>query len=85
MARIRKLERIVAAHSSHPTEVDATWSEVLTSEGPLLQLSTYGSDARASRPKVSQTVQIDYAIATELRFALNKVFGEDPAVVRAHR
>ena len=40
----------------------------------LFQLSTYGSDTRASEPKVSQTIQIDKDVARELVEQLRKTF-----------
>ncbi|WP_349897486.1 hypothetical protein [Parafrigoribacterium soli] len=62
----------------HPTEVDAEWSIVTDNDGaPLLQISTFGSDARASLPKVSQTIQLDAAMAGLLQKALTTTFGTD--------
>lgn len=40
----------------------------------MLQLSIYGSDTRASQPKVSQTLQIDQAGARELLRILRQAF-----------
>lgn len=75
MARIRALEQMNGAHALHPTEADGKWAVVSTPEGFYLQLSTYGSDTRASEPKVSQTIQISREIARDLRRALDATFG----------
>ena len=74
MARIRSLVQSPATSRVHPTEVDAEWSVVLTSAGALFQISTFGSDGRASSPKVSQTVQVNRATAEQLKAALEKTF-----------
>lgn len=39
-----------------------------------MTLSTYGSDTRASRPKVSQTIQMDRDIARQLVAVLKDAF-----------
>lgn len=39
----------------HPTKVECGWQVITEPDGPLLQLSTYGSDDRAAGKKVSQT------------------------------
>lgn len=77
MARVRKLTREERSTARpHPTEVDCRWQVVRASSGPaLFQLSTYGSDARVSEPKVSQTIQIDEAVARELVDNLRTTFG----------
>ncbi|MBM0239064.1 hypothetical protein JNW88_21485 [Micromonospora sp. ATA32] len=43
----------------HPTVVECGWQIVRDGQETLLQLSTYGSDQRASGKKVSQTLQFD--------------------------
>lgn len=70
MARIRSLVRVAGTGRVHPTVTDATWCVVSTPEGPLVQLSTYGSDDREREPKVSQTLQFDKAIGEEFARAL---------------
>lgn len=74
MARIRSFARSIMTSRLHPTEVDAEWSVIPTAEGPLLQISTFGSDNRVSAPKVSQTLQLDQDIAKQLKVALDTVF-----------
>lgn len=61
---------------AHPTEVDSEVREVEVADGEkLIQLSTFGSDQRASEPKVSQTIQMDKEVALELRSLIDRVFG----------
>jgi hypothetical protein len=75
MALVRKFTRLQERSGrAHPTEVDCGWSQIQTPTGTLLQLDTYGSDNRASEPKVSQTLQLDRSNATELRRILDTVF-----------
>lgn len=69
------MKKIKVAQAAHPTEVDASWAIVATPAGRYLQISTYGSDDRASEPKVSQTMQISRETARELRIALDEAFG----------
>ena len=76
MARGRKFFPLGNSPQPHPTEVDCGWVVLATAQGPMLQLSTYGSDTRASQPKVSQTLQIDEAGARELLRILRKAFPE---------
>jgi hypothetical protein len=74
VARIRSLTQAPGTGRVHPSDVDAEWSIVSTTEGSLLQISTFGSDGRVSRPKVSQTIQVDQKIAEQLRCILNELF-----------
>lgn len=75
MARIRSFFRDARVSTLHPTEVECGY-QILTSDdgGRLLQLSTYGSDARKSEKKVSQTIQLDEAMAGELDALLRDTF-----------
>lgn len=67
MARIRKLAQLTQSIRPHKTEVDCYHQALAGDDGEvLLHLSTFGSDARKSQPKVSQTLQIDARIAAEL-------------------
>ena len=72
MARVRKFFPLTSSPQAHPTEVDCGWVVLATAQGPMLQLSTYGSDTRVSQPKVSQTLQIDEAGARDLSRILRK-------------
>lgn len=60
MARIRSLKEAVTENPRlHPTEVDCTWQTTRTDDGEAsVTLSTYGSEHRVGRPKVSQTLQL---------------------------
>lgn len=75
MARIRSLQQSTSQGKAHPTEVDCAWQVVPGPDGPLLQLSTYGSDSRQSEPKVSQTIQVDERVARQLAALVQQVFG----------
>lgn len=74
MARIRSFSQTQSESNAHPTETDALWSLVGPIENRLLQISTYGSDARASRPKVSQTIQFNREQAILLKRAIEEAF-----------
>jgi hypothetical protein len=75
MARIRTLELSHQSLSPHPTEVDATYQILDSSDGTrVFQLSTYGSPNRVSVPKVSQTFQLDEEIARSLVDAIRSAF-----------
>lgn len=75
MARIRSLSQSQSDARVHPTEVDCTW-QVVRGPGGLsyLTLSTYGSDARDSEPKVSQTIQLDRTTALKLAELIQETF-----------
>lgn len=76
MALVRSLTRDERSVSRpHPTEVDCRWQVISGPHGvALFQLSTYGSDNRESEPKVSQTIQFDRDIATQLVARLREAF-----------
>lgn len=76
MARLRTLTRVAANSKRHPTEVDAEWTLVRDSGGPYFQLSTFGSDDRKLERKMSQTVQLDRQMATDLVSAIREAFPE---------
>lgn len=76
MARVKSFvpERR-SSSAAHPTEVECRWQVVSPADGGrLFQLSTYGSDDRVSEPKVSQTIQIDRAVAVDLVRQLTAAF-----------
>lgn len=75
MARVRKLERGTQAVRPHSSEVDCYFQVVADVDGrPLLHLSTFGSDHRASAPKSSQSIQIDEEMARQLVALLVETF-----------
>jgi hypothetical protein len=57
----------------HPTEVDCYW-QLIGGASPLLHLSTFGSEDRASGPKSSQSLQLDEVGAGELMRLLETAF-----------
>lgn len=75
MARIGRMFWNPTLGNPHPSEVEAELREVRMNGGEkLLQMSTFGSVDRQSRPKVSQTIQLDKEHAIELRRAIDKLF-----------
>ncbi|MBB5164132.1 hypothetical protein [Mycobacterium sp. AZCC_0083] len=83
MARVRTLAQGNQAIRAHETEVDCFYNVINQPDGTrLLHLSTFGSDYRQSKPKSSQTIQIDEDIARELIDLLESTF---PQVARRPR
>ncbi|WP_187976383.1 hypothetical protein [Mycetocola sp. JXN-3] len=76
MARIRDFEQVTSKSKIHPTEADAEWNILSFGPDTLLQVSTFGSDSRASHPKVSQTIQFDLNAARTLKEAIETAFPE---------
>lgn len=75
MARVRSIQLGTQNVRPHPSVVDCTIQAVSTDDGVvLMQLSSFGSDSRASRPKVSQTLQFDHERALELRRYIEECF-----------
>lgn len=74
MAIVRSLTRGSSQIARHRTSVDATYQVITDDAGTLLHLSTYGSDERASEPKVSQTIQLTRDAARDLLAALREAF-----------
>lgn len=75
MARIRSITRGTQSIRQHDTEVDCFYNFVDKDDGTrLLHLTTFGSDYRLSKPKSSQSIQIDEAIARKLLDLLLEAF-----------
>lgn len=74
MARIRSFSRGRRDVRVHSTEVDCEYQIVQSPMGPLVQLSTFGSDSRKLGPKLSQTIQVDKAGAKELLAIIRTAF-----------
>lgn len=75
VARIRSFEQGTQTVSAHSTEVDCFHQIVAAPEGErLLHLSTFGSDTRASKPKSSQSIQLDREAAQALMDVLKRAF-----------
>lgn len=75
MARVRRLDKGRQSVTVHPTEVDYFYQVVRASDGELfLHLSTFGSDARQSGPKSSQSLQLSEEVARELVSVIRATF-----------
>lgn len=75
MARVRSLAQGTQAIRPHESEVDCFYNVINEPDGTrLLHLSTFGSDHRQSKPKSSQSIQIDQAFAQELVALLQTTF-----------
>lgn len=66
MARIRSMTLVGQKNGLHPTEVDCEISLIDIGAEVVIQLSTFGSDARLREKKVSQTIQLSRVIALQL-------------------
>lgn len=67
MARIRSLAQGQQVIRPHDSEVDCFYNIVEADDGTrLLHLTTFGSDYRTSKPKSSQSIQIDERNARQL-------------------
>jgi len=60
--------------AAHPTQVACGWCVVSATSGPLLQLSTYGSEDRQIHGKVTQTLQLNESNASDLIQIILQVF-----------
>ena len=76
MARIRSFSQSSQDVRRHPTTVDCEHRVVGSGPDRLLHLSTFGSDARQSERKSSQSLQIDLARARELVEIIVEAFPE---------
>lgn len=74
MARVTEFFQVRGEAKPHPTQVECGYRTVSTPAGPLLQLSTYGSDDRQSEKKVSQTLQLDREGARRLLAIIQDTF-----------
>ncbi|NKR58035.1 hypothetical protein GS485_24915 [Rhodococcus hoagii] len=67
MARIRSISKGTQSIRPHDSLVDCYFDTVADTDGEtLLHLTTFGSDLRKSKPKSSQSIQIDIAMAKQL-------------------
>ncbi len=75
MARVRSFKAGSQLVRPHPTEVDCHYQVLTTPSGQkLVHLSTFGSDARASDAKSSQSLQFDEETAVALMAVLRVAF-----------
>ncbi len=76
MARVRSFSSSTQDIRPHPTEVDCEHLVIVDGDRRLLHLSTFGSDDRASKPKSSQSIQLDVDAARELVVIIESAFPE---------
>ncbi len=75
MARVRSLQHGTQDVKVHASEVDCFYQVVMTSSGEkFVHLSTFGSDERHSKPKSSQSIQLDAVLARDLVDVLRRAF-----------
>lgn len=76
MVRISAVESGYQNVKPHPTETSCYIQVVDGTNGqPLLHISTFGSESRASSPKSSQSMQFDANTASALVRAIVDAFG----------
>lgn len=75
MARVRSLQHGTQDVKVHPSEVDCFYQVVTSASGEqFVHLSTFGSEERHSKPKSSQSLQLDEGMARELVNVLQRAF-----------
>ncbi|NLU64274.1 hypothetical protein HCA61_18675 [Rhodococcus sp. HNM0563] len=74
MARIRSIAEGTQNIRAHDSEVDCFYNVIDDDGLHLLHLSTFGSDHRKSKPKSSQSIQLDRDMAVQLIEVLLKTF-----------
>lgn len=78
MARVRSVARGTQSVRPHSSEVDCFVQSINAEDGtPLVHISTFGSDLRASAPKSSQSMQFDSEQAARLIRYFIATFGPD--------
>ena len=73
LARVRWIGWGAQEIKQHPTEVDC-FVQIVEGDEKLLHLSTFGSDARASKSTSSQSLQLNREQAERLRSIIDEVF-----------
>ncbi|MGR0319439.1 hypothetical protein [Agromyces sp. ZXT2-3] len=75
MARVVRFIPGEQAVRAHPTQLDCFFQVIEDDTGSrLLHLSTFGSADRESKPKSSQSIQLDRGSARELIGVIEKAF-----------
>jgi len=75
MARVRAFVEGEQTIRLHPTKVDCFHQVIRDDEGAaVLHLTTFGSADRASKPKSSQSIQLDRKAARELIGVIESAF-----------
>jgi hypothetical protein len=77
MARVTGFREVRTRSLPHPTEVEVRYQVVKTPGDHLLQITTFGSKFRETRPKPSQTLQFDRESARRMVEILQATFGKD--------
>ncbi len=76
MARVNGFEQVGTRSQPHPTDVTIRYQVVKTSGDHLLQITTFGSKFRETKPKPSQTLQFDRESARRMVEILRETFGD---------
>lgn len=74
MARVKGFEEGGQELSLHKSEVICYFQTLASPDGTVLHLSTFGSSDRQSKPKSSQSLQLDQVAAIELMEVLMNAF-----------
>lgn len=74
MAFIETFYPVTVARQVVHDPVECGWRAFIAEGRRILQLDTYGSNQRKSQGKVSQSLQVDKAGATELMRILREAF-----------
>ena len=75
MARVRSLQQGAQDVRVHPSEVDCFYQSIVSASGEkFVHLTTFGSEERVSRPKSSQSLQLDERTVRQLIDVLRKAF-----------
>lgn len=75
MARVTHFEKGEQSVRAHPTRLVCYYQELEDETGSrLLHLSTFGSDERESKPKSSQSIQLDRQAARQLIGVIEEAF-----------
>jgi hypothetical protein len=74
VARVNKFVEVRSRSLPHPTEVDVRHQVVDTGGEKYLQITTFGSKFRETRPKPSQTLQFDKKAAARMIELLRRTF-----------
>ncbi|MCK0093732.1 hypothetical protein MWU77_23460 [Rhodococcus sp. F64268] len=85
MARIRSIAEGTQKIRAHDSEVDCFYNVLDEDDLRLLHLTTFGSDYRKSKPKSSQSIQIDRDMAVQLIEVLLKAFPDILPAAKAAR
>lgn len=77
-ARVKKFVEVRSRSLPPPTEVDVRHQVVATGHAKYLQITTFGSKFRETKPKPSQTLQFDKKAAARMIEILRDTFPDLP-------